>query len=81
MIARYLAELAASFSQTLNAMLGGNRDQVLSARAWEAKLAGRWYGSPAVALLDALFFWDPNHCERTYAGDSERTYFSEGEGR
>ena len=43
----YFVEVAASVSQLLNAILGGNRDQTLSSRAYEA------------AVLENLLYWKP----------------------
>lgn len=42
-----------------------------SSAAWRATLHGRWYGRVRV-LLDAVFWFDPNHCQMAY----ERAIFN-----
>ena len=37
-----------------------------SSAAYRAELNGRMYGN-ARALIDALFFFDPGHCQRAYS--------------
>lgn len=71
---RYVLNILAGLSQFWNVCLGGNRDQSLSSRAWEAKLAGRWYGPAWVAVINTMFFFEPDHCENAYLSDDERSY-------
>lgn len=61
----YLLEVCAALTQCLNALLGGFADETLSARAWRRSFYSlRW--EMARSFIDALFFWQPNHCERAY---------------
>lgn len=50
----------------------GRLGETISAAAWRMKLAGRWHGATAVALIDALFApWQKNHCQNAYLSQSE----------
>lgn len=61
-----------ALDQLANAMLaGGWADETLSARAW--RLDGskrRW--SIARRVIDALFFWQKNHCMQAWKSEQER---------
>lgn len=70
----WLLNVLGALSQFLNSFWGGDRDQSFSSRSWEAKISGRWWGGIAVAVVDALFWFQPDHCRRAYESDSERTY-------
>ncbi len=74
---RYLFNILAAVSQFGNALLGGDRDQSFSARAYEASLVGKWWGHAAVAAVNTLFFFQPGHCARAYRSDNERTYMKD----
>jgi hypothetical protein len=63
-----------AWSQFWNAVWGGDRDQSFSSRSWEAKLLGRFGASLMVVLIDLLFFFEKNHCQRAYESDTERSY-------
>jgi hypothetical protein len=63
--------------QTLNTLIyvpgdgWGWADETLSARLWRCHLQGfiaaRWYRA-----VDALFFWQPNHCYQSWRSEIER---------
>lgn len=57
-----------AFDQLFNTVFGGWPDETLSSRAyrWELKGKRSW---PRKAI-DALFFFDPDHCRESY--ESER---------
>ena len=69
----YISQLGTAASQLLNALLGGWCDESLSSRAWRKSQAS-WRWSIARELIDMLFFWQPNHCERAYLEDERRRY-------
>ena len=37
-----------------------------SSAAWDMYLAGKWRGRAAVAVIDTLFFFTPNHCRKSW---------------
>lgn len=60
-----LKQIAIAFDQLLNALLGGMADETLSARAHRT-------GSAWEPLIDALFFWQTDHCFESYLSEKER---------
>lgn len=55
-----------ALSQFLNVLLlNGHPNESISGRAWREP----W--PRAVRVLNALFFWQKNHCEDAYVGDVE----------
>jgi hypothetical protein len=55
----YLSNLLCAFSQFLNALAGGNHNEMLSARVFRSK------NKVAIWLINTLFF-DKNHCEKAF---------------
>lgn len=66
----YGKKLLIAFDQLANAFLGGWPDETLSSRAW------RWDLEDDVSwprkLIDALFFWEKDHCRDAYYSEVER---------
>lgn len=60
--------LAFGFDQTANVAFGGHWDEKISSRAWrERKNSKKWHYLRIA--IDALFFFDPKHCETSYEKD------------
>lgn len=55
--------------QMINALCGGWPDETLSSRAWRWDAAG--VRSWPRRLIDALFFFDPDHCLGSFASERE----------
>jgi hypothetical protein len=70
-VGAWLWQILIALDQLANAVLGGWADETLSSRAWRAEQKGRWPGIWLRPLLDALFFFQPNHCFTAFL--SERT--------
>lgn len=68
---RYLKQVLIAFDQLINALLGGRADESLSAHAWRQHLEGKrnW----PYLLIDAILFFDGNHCRTSYESELERT--------
>jgi hypothetical protein len=68
---RYLKQVLIAFDQLINALLGGWADESLSAHAWRQHLEGKrnW----PYLLIDAILFFDGNHCRTSYESELERT--------
>ena len=61
--------LLIALDQLVNALCGGWPDETISSRAWRWELRGiRCWPR---RCIDALFFWDSNHCQGSF--ESERT--------
>lgn len=46
--------------------LGRSVNETMSAAAYRLELAGRLQGRIFRPLIDAVFFWDPQHCKTSY---------------
>ena len=66
----YGKNLFIAFDQLANALLGGWPDETLSSRAWRRDLEDdvSWPRK----LIDALFFWEKDHCRDSYYSEVER---------
>ena len=61
-----LAQVLIALDQLANAICGGWADETLSSRAYRE--------SPRVEkFINALFFWDKDHCYESYVSEQLRT--------
>jgi len=60
-----LKQIAIAIDQLANAILGGMADETLSARAHRT-------GSAWEPVIDALFWWQDDHCFQSYLSEKER---------
>ena len=64
--------LAIALDQLANVLLAGAPDETLSSRAHRMRVKGhRWWGWTADAI-DALLFFDPDHCACAYESERRR---------
>lgn len=59
-----------ALDQLMNTLLNGWADETLSSRCWRWELNGK--RSWPRKLVDALFFWDKNHCRESYESELKR---------
>ena len=64
----YIRLLGIATSRWINAAVGGDPDEMLSARAWRERDIRPWL----VALIDAVYFFDENHCQECLEIERER---------
>ena len=66
----YLKQVLIGVDQLLNTLIGGWADETLSSRAWRHYEKGdyRW----PKRLIDAVLFFDPDHCHQSYLSEIER---------
>ncbi len=62
-----LQQIAIAADQLANTLLGGYADETLSARAWRLRGENSWH-----RVIDALFFWQGNHCQQSYDSELRR---------
>lgn len=62
-IVKYVERVGTSISVLLNVVLGGYSNQTFSARNYELKRQGKLN---LVFLIDGLFFWNSDHCLRSW---------------
>lgn len=66
-----LHQILVALDQLFNALLGGWADETLSARSYRnSGKKRRWM--MIKNAIDALFFWQPNHCFESYLSEMER---------
>lgn len=66
----YLLRVAIGVDQLLNAVLGGQPDETVSARCWRRR--EDWPYGPMRRVIDAVFFWQTDHCQRSYESEAKR---------
>lgn len=71
-------QILVALDQLANTLMGGMADETLSARAWRNHLKGR--RSWPVKFIDALFFWQKDHCREAYESEVERKQLPAGYG-
>lgn len=74
-LSNYILNLAISFDQFCNTLIGGYPDETLSSVCYrhrnDNKLRKFFYN-----FVNCLFFWqrNPSHCERAYNSEIERNH-------
>lgn len=68
-----MTQFLIALDQLFNTMLGGYADETLSARAWRNRDKNNWS-----KVIDAVFFWDENHCEQSYNSELIRKHLPFG---
>lgn len=66
----YIFQILLWIDQGVNVLLGGWADETLSARAWRQRHKKRW--KVAVRVIDAMFFWQTQHCQLAYLAELQR---------
>lgn len=70
-VGRWLIDLATICSQAFNALiLRGSVDETVSARCHRLRDRHPW--GTLRRIINALFFWQPDHCASSYADDVAR---------
>lgn len=67
MATAYFRQVFVALDQVLNALAGGWADETFSSRCH------REYPRMA-SVIDAILFFDPQHCKRSYESEKLRTY-------
>lgn len=71
-----MKQVAIAIDQLINALLGGMADETFSARCWRnGKTHDGW--NMARITVDALLFWDRQHCFESYISEFERKQLPE----
>ena len=73
-----MKQLLIAIDQTVNTLVWakdegfGMADETISARAWRLQSRPLWGATRA--MIDTLFFWDRNHCEKSYYSERLRKH-------
>ena len=65
-------QILIALDQLVNALIGGWADETLSSRAWRMERAGKPWGRLLRPLIDALMFFDPQHCFSSFRAEREQ---------
>lgn len=69
----YCFNVCVGYDQWINAALGGDHDQTISARAGLARRAGSYWGTKFANFIDWLFSpLEKDHCEKAILSDEKR---------
>ena len=66
----YAKAVLIAIDQLLNTLLCGWPDETLSSRCWRWDRDGKWQWPRR--LVDALFFWEKEHCRESYESEQLR---------
>lgn len=61
-----------SIDQLINARLGGYPDETFSARCWRCRSTPKY--KRLVAIINAIFFWQDNHCLQSHISEVKRRH-------
>ena len=69
----YLLNLLIACSQLFNCIFGGKPDETISSRCYRLSIEKNinW----PKKLVDAVFFFDPDHCKKSYESEIKRNHF------
>ena len=67
-----MRQILIALDQLANTILAGYADETLSARAYRLSRDRSRHWPRRV--IDALFFWDKNHCEKSYRSERLRRH-------
>lgn len=68
----YLLYNLIALDQLLNTLLAGHPDETLSSRAYRAEQKDKIFGKFFRPLIDAVFFWQKQHCYKGYLAEKQR---------
>lgn len=69
-IQHWFKQVLVAFDQFLNTLIGGWADETFSARCWRRRGHPVWGALRMV--VDAILFFDKNHCEASYNSEVSR---------
>lgn len=71
---RFPVQFLLTLDQFANVLLLGYADETISARLYRAHRDGRVLGRIFMPVVDALFFWQDQHCKRAYDREKDNRY-------
>lgn len=71
-VLEYLFHLGIALDRLINTLIGGDYRETLSSRAHRTHRDGKPWGWLKRAI-NALFWWQPDHCQAAWAWDREWT--------
>ena len=74
-LTHYLLQLFVAIDQLGNALIGGYADETISSRAYRAEFNGKRWGKIWRPVIDKVFFFQKNHCEKAFVSEHLRLQF------
>ena len=74
---RRILNILISIDQLLYVLItfgNGNPDETMSAAAWRLELKSHWAGRVFRPAIDAVFWFDPEHCKKAFEYEANRSY-------
>lgn len=65
-------QVLVALDQLINALLAGFADETLSSRAHRMAVKAQPVWGWTARAINALFFWQPNHCLSSFVAERER---------
>ena len=66
----YIHNLGIALTRALAAFIGVDYRISFSAQCWHWDRNNKWRGIILRPIIDEIFFWDPQHCRRSYYRDT-----------
>jgi len=67
----YILQVLLGIDQLVNTLLGGYADESISSRCWRLRNKSSFWSFMRV-LVDTLFFFQTNHCQKAYESEQLR---------
>jgi hypothetical protein len=67
---KYITNNLIAFDQQVNTLLAGDPDETISARCYRNREKPGW--RQVRLFVDTLFFWQRNHCQKSYIAEVKR---------
>ncbi len=64
-------QILIAVDQLVNTVFGGWADETISSRAWRKRGDGKGW-EMLRRVIDAIFFWQKDHCESAYLSEMNR---------
>lgn len=73
---KYLHQFLIAVDQLANTLACGYADETLSSRAYRCRDKRRW--GIAYRVINAIFFWQSDHCRAAYEREREQGHLPDG---
>lgn len=67
-LSNWALQVLIAVDQLCTALLGGFADETMSSYAWRMEQQGKPWGVMR-RVIDAIFWWQPNHCREAYRSE------------
>ena len=65
-----MKQILIAIDRLFNYLLGGSESETISSRAWRQQDKLHWF--VIGILIDGLFFWEQDHCRKSYESIRKR---------